>query len=187
MTMFNRGDKAIDTGAGVRPPPRERVETPVAPPPDAKRPQATAQPIAAIGSVHEQAISIISRSLKITGQLESSENIQIDGEVDGDVRAVLVKVGSSARIKGTVSGEEVELAGTVDGKIEAKKVLLTSTAHMSGDVIHQNITVESGAFIDGHCRPEFGKVGAKPVSTISNRIAPARDPAVAVKQDHSDA
>jgi len=100
---------------------------------------------------------VISRALKITGQLESTEDIQIDGEVDGDVRGVSVKVGSGAKVKGTVYGEQVELAGTVDGKIEAKRVILTSTARMSGDVVHQDIRIDSGAFIDGHCKPEFGK------------------------------
>ncbi|HEY4113167.1 MAG TPA: polymer-forming cytoskeletal protein [Rhizomicrobium sp.] len=106
--------------------------------------------------------SVISKSLKITGQLESTENIQIDGHIDGDVRGVNVKVGSGAKVKGTVYGEEVEVAGTVEGKIEAKKVVLTGTAHMAGDVVHQDITIQSGAFIDGHCKPEFGKTAVKP-------------------------
>jgi cytoskeletal protein CcmA (bactofilin family) len=102
-------------------------------------------------------VSVISKALKITGQLESTEDIQIEGEVEGDVRAASVKVGTNARIKGTVYGDEVELSGKVDGKIEARKVVLTSTAHMSGDVIHQDLRIDSGAHVDGHCRPEFGK------------------------------
>ncbi len=101
--------------------------------------------------------SIISKALKITGQLESSEDVQIDGNVEGDIRALSVKIGSGAVVKGCVYGETVELSGAVDGKIEAKKVVLTETARMSGDVIHQDIQINSGAFIDGHCRPEFGK------------------------------
>jgi cytoskeletal protein CcmA (bactofilin family) len=105
--------------------------------------------------------SIISKALKITGQLESTEDIEILGEVDGDVRAVSVKVGPNAKVKGTVYGEEVELSGTVEGKIEAKKVVLTRTAHMSGDVIHSDIRIESGAYIDGHCRPEYGKTESR--------------------------
>ena len=113
--------------------------------------------------------SVISKALKITGQLESTENIQIDGEVEGDVRGVCVKVGQGAKVKGTVSGDEVELAGTVDGKIEAKKVLLTGTAHMSGDVVHQDIRIESGAFIDGHCRPESSN--AKPAQATFKPVA----------------
>jgi cytoskeletal protein CcmA (bactofilin family) len=106
-------------------------------------------------------VSVISKALKITGQLESTEDIHIEGEVEGDVRGGSVKVGQSAKINGTVYGEEVELSGTVNGKIEARKVVLTSTAHMSGDVIHQDIRIDSGAYIDGHCRPEYGRPDGK--------------------------
>jgi len=112
----------------------------------------------------------ISKSTKITGQLESTEDIQIDGEIDGDVRGVNVKVGNNAKVKGTVFAEEVELAGSVDGKIEAKKVVFMGTARMTGDVIHQDVKIESGAFIDGHLKPEFGKTAAK-VSPILKSVS----------------
>jgi len=126
--------------------------------------------------------SVISKALKITGQLESTEDIQIEGEIEGDVRAVSVKVGSNAKVKGTVYGEKVELSGTVEGKIEGKKVILTRTAHMSGDVIHQDITIESGAFIDGHCRPEYGKTeqrAARPYTSPEKANGSGAKPAVA--------
>jgi len=118
-------------------------------------------------------MSVISRALKITGQLESTEDIQIDGEIEGDVRAVNVKVGNNAKIKGGVYGEQVELAGTVEGKIEAKKVVLTATAHMSGDVVHQELKIDSGAYINGHCRPDFGKTAAKPIVAVPKSVAGA--------------
>ncbi|HEY2034052.1 MAG TPA: polymer-forming cytoskeletal protein [Rhizomicrobium sp.] len=116
--------------------------------------------------------SVISKSLKITGQLESTEDIQIDGEIDGDVRGVGVKIGNNAKVKGTVYGDEVELAGTIEGKIEAKKVILTGTARMSGDVSHQDIRIESGAFIDGSLKPDFGKTAiSKPAVAPFKPIA----------------
>ena len=163
MTMFNRTDKAGETASAPQPAPSTPVEV--------KRPQAYAQPIPAAPT--PPSVSVISKALKITGQLESTEDIQIEGEVDGDVRANSVSVGPNAKIKGTVRGEQVQLSGAVEGKIEAKKVVLTRTARMSGDVIHQDITIESGAFIDGHCRPEFGKSEVKsaphkPVIAASN-------------------
>ncbi|HEY1630199.1 MAG TPA: polymer-forming cytoskeletal protein [Rhizomicrobium sp.] len=139
--------------------------TPTQPP----RPQAVAQPLSSPSSSGAPGTSVISKALKITGQLESSENIQIDGEIDGDVKGVHVKIGQSAKVKGTVSGEEVEIAGTVDGKIEARKVVLASTAHMSGDVIHQDIRIESGAYVDGHVRPE----NAKPKPAVASAFKPA--------------
>ena len=120
--------------------------------------------------------SVISKALKITGQLESTEDIQIDGEIDGDVRGVGVKIGSNAKVKGTVYGDEVELAGTIEGKIEAKKVFLTGTARMSGDVVHQDVRIESGAFIDGHLKPEFSKTAAAKSASVSS-LKPVVSPA----------
>jgi cytoskeletal protein CcmA (bactofilin family) len=157
MTMFKRNEiessgatasSSQDVVPEAAPPARREAEYGKAVPSSSSR-----------SSAESVSLSIISKALKITGQLESSENIQIDGNVEGDVRALSVKIGSGAVVKGSVYGESVELSGAVDGKIEAKKVVLTETARMSGDVIHQDIQINSGAFIDGHCRPEFGKGG----------------------------
>jgi len=162
MAMFTRNEKPTEPAANVKPQVQPKVETPAPHHADAARSQTTAQPLTNPGASRMSSVSVISKALKITGQLESTEDIQIDGHVEGDVRAKSVMVGNGAKVKGTVYGETVELAGTVEGKIEAKKVVLTSTAHMSGDVVHQDITIASGAFIDGHCKPDFAKSAAKP-------------------------
>lgn len=108
--------------------------------------------------------SVISKALKITGELESTEDIQIDGQIEGDVRGVGVKIGQNAKVKGTVYGDEVELAGTIEGKIESKKVILAGTARMTGDVWHQEIKIEPGAYISGNLKPEYGKSDARPAA-----------------------
>lgn len=184
MNMFTRNDKSYDTNAGVVPPARDKTETSVAPLAETKRTPAPAPATYEVATPQTRVVSVISKALKITGQLESTEDIQVDGEVDGDVRGISVKIGNNAKVKGTVYGETVELAGTIEGKIEAKKVVLTSTAHMSGDVIHQDIKIDSGAYIDGHCRPEYGKAAnknahatAKPAAAASS--APVKSGSVA--------
>jgi cytoskeletal protein CcmA (bactofilin family) len=152
--------------APLSPPKPEKIDiTPVQVPTERKAPMSSA-PVTPITTPSHGSVSVISKALKITGQLESTEDIQIEGEIDGDVRGVSVKVGSNAKVKGSVYGEAVELSGTVDGKIEAKKVVLTSTARMCGDVIHQDITIQSGAFIDGHCKPEFGKADTRKILSV---------------------
>ena len=165
MSMFTRNDKMPDTSSDETA--RVRETPSVTAVPAAKPVQTMVQPLPNTTASRTTGVSVISKALKITGQLESTEDIRIDGEVDGDVRAVSVTVGSGAKVKGTVYGNAVELSGTIEGKIEAEKVVLTSSAHMSGDVIHQNIKIESGAFIAGHCRPEFGKTASasKPTAT----------------------
>jgi cytoskeletal protein CcmA (bactofilin family) len=162
MTMFTRNDKTPDQNSAEPARPQSTTTTAA----QAPRAQATTQPHSGTPMTSSQNVSVISKALKITGQLESTEDIRIDGEVNGDVRAVSVTVGPNARVKGTVHGDAVELAGTVEGKIEAKKVVLASTAKMTGDVVHQDIKIESGAFVDGHLKPEFGKQETKGLSQI---------------------
>ena len=187
MTVFSRNERVPDPVTSAKAPARERIDQPVPVAPDAYRAPAPAQGSAAMSSSQVSRVSVISKALKITGQLESTEDIQIEGEVEGDVRAVSVKVGGTARVKGTVSGEQVELAGTVNGKIEAKKVVLTSTAHMSGDVIHQEITIEAGAFIDGHCKPDYGKTESKPAQPVHKIVGSYREPVAVQAGQRSDA
>lgn len=158
-SMFTRNDPPKPE---TKPAEAKMPETP--PPPATSDPvrraqQAAAQPLNPPSQTAGRGVSVISRALKITGQLESSEDIEILGEVEGDVRAATVRVGPGAKVRGTVTGDEVELAGTVEGKIEARKVVLTSTAHMSGDVIHQDVAIQSGAYVSGMLKPEYGKAG----------------------------
>jgi cytoskeletal protein CcmA (bactofilin family) len=158
MSVFNRNEK--DAGNNMAGGEKPRETAPAAAP--VKPAQAGAQPVSAAETPKSTGVSVISKALRITGQLESTEDIRIDGEVDGDIHGVSVTVGAGAKVKGSVYGQTVELAGTIEGKIEAKKVVLTSTAHMAGDVIHQDIKIESGAYIDGHCRPGTNKLDNKP-------------------------
>ncbi len=187
MTIFNRNNPGANAGNNPTATRSTAMADNTPQPPPAARPQAYAQPISVStpsSAGANMSTSVISKALKITGQLESTENIQIDGQVDGDVKGVNVKIGNGARVKGTVSGEEVEVSGTVDGKVEAKKVILTGTARMTGDIMHDDIKIESGAYIDGHCKPEFGKSknSTPPFKTVSN-AAPEK-PALAAEAKH---
>jgi cytoskeletal protein CcmA (bactofilin family) len=151
MTMFTRSDKTADDK------PQNTPEAARAPATPQVRP-AAAPPVAApSAAARAHGTSVIGKAVKITGQIESTEDVQIEGQVEGDVRGQTVTIGANARVKGTVYGETVEVAGTVEGKIEARKVIIAATGHMTGDVIHADIRIESGAFIDGHLRPEHGK------------------------------
>jgi len=166
MTMFSRNDKApepapVPKPGASTPAPIAAAPTPTPPPPSAPAENRRFQ-MPATSTSSSPSVSVISKALKITGQLESTEDIQIEGEVEGDVRAASVKVGTNARVKGTVYGDEVELSGSIEGKIEAKKVVLNGTARMTGDIVHHEIKVEAGAYISGTLTPELGKSDTKP-------------------------
>ncbi|NQV83163.1 MAG: polymer-forming cytoskeletal protein [Rhodospirillales bacterium] len=96
--------------------------------------------------------SIISADLKIVGDLNSNGEIQIDGAIDGDIRTKTLLVGETANIKGEIVADSVIVHGAVNGQIKARDVTLAKTAHMVGDILHENLSIETGAFLEGHCK-----------------------------------
>ena len=96
--------------------------------------------------------SIVSPDLKITGNLKSSGDIQIDGTVEGDIDSRLLIVGVGARVEGSIIAETVRISGAVHGEVKAKTVTLDKTAKVVGDVVHENLTMEAGAFLEGGVR-----------------------------------
>ncbi len=93
--------------------------------------------------------STLSSDLLITGNLKTSGDINVEGQVDGDIRAHLLTVGEGATVKGEVVADDVVINGRIVGRVRGLKVRLTSTARVEGDIIHKTIAIESGAHFEG--------------------------------------
>ncbi len=94
-------------------------------------------------------VSVIGPDLLLTGNLVSNGEVQIDGEVQGDVHGSHVLIGSNARITGSVIGEEVILRGHVMGSVRGQNVMLQATSRVEGDIYHKNLSIEQGAYFEG--------------------------------------
>jgi cytoskeletal protein CcmA (bactofilin family) len=93
--------------------------------------------------------SVLSSDLIIKGNLSTTGDIQIEGTIEGDIKAHLLTVGESATVKGEVIADDVVVNGRVVGCVRGLKVRLTATARVEGDVIHKTIAIESGAHFEG--------------------------------------
>lgn len=94
-------------------------------------------------------VSTLSSDLAITGNLKTTGDIQIEGTIDGDIRAHLLTVGEGATVRGEVVADDVVVNGRVIGRVRGLKVRLTATARVEGDIIHKTIAIESGAHFEG--------------------------------------
>ncbi len=95
------------------------------------------------------AASVLSSDLTITGNLKTTGDIQVEGTVEGDIRAHLLTVGETANIRGEVVADDIVINGRVQGTVRGLKVRLTSSARVEGDIIHKTIAIESGAQFEG--------------------------------------
>ncbi|MCA3444781.1 MAG: polymer-forming cytoskeletal protein [Rhodobacter sp.] len=93
--------------------------------------------------------SVLSSDLTVVGNMKTSGDIQIEGTVEGDIRAHLLTVGETATIRGEIVADDIVVNGRVIGRVRGLKVRLTSTARVEGDIIHKTIAIESGAHFEG--------------------------------------
>jgi cytoskeletal protein CcmA (bactofilin family) len=119
--------------------------------------------------------SLIGPDLTIVGNLVSQGEVQIDGEVQGDIHGTNVIIGERAKVTGGILGEEVVVRGHVMGSIRGKRVMLQASSHVEGDIFHQALSIEQGAFFEGKsrrtedplagvARPDFGPALAFPAT-----------------------
>jgi cytoskeletal protein CcmA (bactofilin family) len=94
-------------------------------------------------------VTVIGAGLTITGNVESKGDVQVEGEVQGDVHAQYILIGERARITGALIAEEIVVRGNVQGSIHGNVVIIHSSSHVEADVVHKSLAIEQGAFFDG--------------------------------------
>jgi len=124
--------------------------------------------------------SVLSSDLHVQGNLRTTGDIQVEGTIEGDIRAHLLTVGEGATIKGEVIADDVVINGRVVGRVRGLKVRLTSTARVEGDIIHKTIAIESGAHFEGSVQRQDDPLSGN--KTAAKPAQPAQTPAAAPAQ-----
>jgi cytoskeletal protein CcmA (bactofilin family) len=109
---------------------------------------ANASPKARVG----QTRSVIDPGLLITGILEGDGELQIDGQVRGDIRCTHLTVGSAATVAGNITADEVVVRGKVTGIIGGNRVMLMDSAQVESEIFHKRLSIEEGAHFEGEAR-----------------------------------
>ena len=123
---------------------RERLPEPAATQPPPSAPEPRPEPPKA-----KPPASVLSADLVIKGNVKTSGDITVEGQVEGDIRAHLLTIGETATVKGEVVADDVVVNGRIVGRVRGLKVRLTATARVEGDIVHKTIAIESGAHFEG--------------------------------------
>jgi cytoskeletal protein CcmA (bactofilin family) len=135
-------------------------------------------------------VAHIGKSVLVKGELSGSEDLYLDGEVEGsiDLKGHSLTIGPNGRVRANVNARDVVVHGKVEGNLRAvERVELKKSAILMGDIFTQRIVIEDGAFFKGGIdiqKPESKnepKSAAAAVSAspaISHTVAPSASPAV---------
>lgn len=96
--------------------------------------------------------SIIGEDLTIQGNVNSKGEIQVDGDIQGDINCGSLLLGDKSHVSGNVVAEDVVVRGRVVGSIRGLRVTLQAQSHVEGDIFHQSLAIEQGAYFEGKSR-----------------------------------
>jgi cytoskeletal protein CcmA (bactofilin family) len=94
----------------------------------------------------------IGKSVQIRGELTGSEDLYLDGAIEGtiDLRDHSLIIGPNGKIKAGITARDLIVHGRVEGNITATgRVELRKSCTLMGDVSTQRIVIEDGAFFKG--------------------------------------
>ena len=103
--------------------------------------------------------SLLRKDIKIIGKIASKGAIQLDGILEGEIKASKLVIEKSAKVVGSVTSEDLVIKGRIIGPVFGKKVRFGSSARVEGDTFHETIAIEDGAYYEGSIRRHSGELG----------------------------
>jgi len=103
-------------------------------------------------SLSSCAVACISQGIRIKGEITGSEDLFVDGEIEGRIQVTegTVTVGPNGRVQGQTEAREVAVRGLVDGNIAgADRVHVWHTGKTKGDIRAKRIAIDDGAVVRG--------------------------------------
>jgi cytoskeletal protein CcmA (bactofilin family) len=128
----------------------------------------------------EKDIVNIGKSVVIKGELNGSEDLTIEGHVEGTIqlREHVLTIGPNGRIKAQVFAKSVIVLGEVTGNVTASdKVDIRDNGSVDGDIISPRVAIAEGAHFRGSV--DMQRKGAAPAQPAKPAAAAATPPAAA--------
>jgi cytoskeletal protein CcmA (bactofilin family) len=105
-----------------------------------------------VSEPHRADVGHIGKSVQIKGELTGSEDLYLDGSIEGtvDLRDHSLIIGPNGKIKAAITARDLVVHGRVEGNVTATgRVELRKSCTLIGDVSTQRIVIEDGAFFKG--------------------------------------
>lgn len=142
------------------------TQTPTAPRPAAP-PPATGKP------------AIIGSSIHINGQITGSEDLVVEGQVEGSITLAQheVTIGRSGRVKADVNAKAIRVEGHVRGDLNGQEeVVIMKSGDVRGNITAPRVSLENGAAFKGSIDMDTGvakeSASAKPAVAAPKKPAP---------------
>jgi cytoskeletal protein CcmA (bactofilin family) len=120
-------------------------------------------------SVAESGAASIGKSVEIRGELKGSEDLLIDGRVEGTITLTdsRLTIGPTARVDADVAARDVVILGLVNGNVTASaRVDLRKGGNLVGNIRAVRLSIEEGASLSG--KVDLTQPGGEAAKSVSS-------------------
>ena len=153
---------------------RDSSEPPVPAPPSSAT--SMSRPVAGAATARDgQAIVSIGRSIVMKGELSGSEDLRVEGTVEGtiELRDNVLTIGPNGRVKAQVFAKTVIVSGMVNGDITAsERIDIREEGSVDGNIVSPRVAIADGAHFRGSVDiQKKGPQGAMPQPSMNHNKA----------------
>lgn len=126
----------------------------------------------------------IGKSVVIKGELNGSEDLTIEGQVEGkiELKDNVLTIGTNGKIKASVFAKTVIVLGEVVGNVTAsEKVDIRDNGSVDGDITSPKVAIAEGAHFRGAIDMNRGGQAAAPAAVPRTEAKPAAAAATPAK------
>jgi cytoskeletal protein CcmA (bactofilin family) len=123
---------------------------------------------------HEKEVApstVIGADIKVTGNIEASADLMVEGKVEGDVRCRSLILGESGMINGNIFSERARISGSLEGSIETGDLAIEATGMIKGEATYARLKVAPGGTVDGNMKCK--KANEQKLQLVQPEAAPA--------------
>jgi cytoskeletal protein CcmA (bactofilin family) len=103
-------------------------------------------------AIGESGAAVIGKSVQIRGEVKGSEDLLVDGQVEGTITLTesRLTIGPNAKVAAHVSARDVVVLGTLNGNISATgRIELRQGSDLIGDISASRLSIEENAVFKG--------------------------------------
>jgi cytoskeletal protein CcmA (bactofilin family) len=93
--------------------------------------------------------TIISKDMRIAGEMSFKGKTRIDGIIEGNIKGEHLVLSESGKVYGDLELVTLLCHGSIEGNVKAQQVTAYSSSSLKGNLVATSLTVESGAKLNG--------------------------------------
>ena len=104
---------------------------------------------------------VLGENSTITGDVESSGTVLVEGTIIGNIHGEKVILGEKAYVKGDIQANAISLGGKLEGHLKGKETVeIKGTGRVTGDIFTKSLSMMDGAIFNGACHMDRAEAGS---------------------------